>query len=192
MKLYVKYMVSLRCKALVEEELKRLGLSSKQVIVDIGMVDILEDITEEQKETFRLNLLKSGLELLDEQRSELIETIKDVITDMIHNQEERPKVNYSDYISEKIGLDYRYLSSIFSEVKGSTIQQFIIWHKIERAKEMILYGDYSLTEIATRLHYSSVAHLSGQFRKVTGLTSSYYKQIKLKRNKILSLEAPLL
>lgn len=192
MKLYVKYMISLQCKALVVEELKRLGLSSKQVIVDIGMVDILEDITEEQKETFRLNLLKSGLEVLDEKSSELIEKIKDVITDMIHNQEERPKVNYSDYIAEKIGLDYNYLSGIFSEVKGTTIQQFIIWHKIERAKEMLLYGDYSLTEIADRLHYSSVAHLSGQFKKVTGLTSSYYKQIKLQRNKILSLTTNLL
>ncbi len=192
MKLYVKHMISLQCKALVVEELKRLGLSSKQVIVDIGMVDILEDITEEQKETFRLNLLKSGLEVLDEKSSELIEKIKDVIMDMIHNQEERPKVNYSDYIAEKIGLDYNYLSGIFSEVKGTTIQQFIIWHKIERAKEMLLYGDYSLTEISDRLHYSSVAHLSSQFKKVTGLTSSYYKQIKLQRNKILSLTTNLL
>ena len=192
MKLYVKYMISLRCKALVEEELKRLGLSAKQVIVDIGMVDILEDITEEQKETFRLSLLKSGLEVLDEKRSELIERIKDVIIDMIHNQEERPKVNYSDYIAEKIGLDYTYLSGLFSEVKGTTIQQFIIWHKIERAKEMLLYGDYSLTEVANRLHYSSVAHLSSQFKKVTGLTSSYYKEIKLQRNHILSINTPML
>jgi AraC-like DNA-binding protein len=185
-------MVSLRCKALVEDELKRLGLSSRQVIVDIGMVDILEDITEEQKEIFRLNLLKSGLELLDEKRSELIEKIKEVIMDMVHNQEERPKVNYSDYIAEKIGLDYQYLSGIFSEVKGTTIQQFIIWHKIERAKEMLLYGDFSLTEIANRLHYSSVAHLSSQFKKVTGLTSSYYKQIKLQRNNILSVNTHML
>jgi AraC-like DNA-binding protein len=185
-------MVSLRCKALVEDELKRLGLSSRQVIVDIGMVDILEDITEEQKEIFRLNLLKSGLELLDEKRSELIEKIKEVIMDMVHNQEERPKVNYSDYIAEKIGLDYQYLSGIFSEVKGTTIQQFIIWHKIERAKEMLLYGDFSLTEIANRLHYSSVAHLSSQFKKVTGLTSSYYKQIKLQRNNILSINTHML
>lgn len=192
MKLYVKYMVSLRCKALVEEELKRLGLGSKRVIVDIGMVDILEDITEEQKEAFRSNLLKSGMEVLDEKRSELIEKIKDVIVDMIYNQEERSKVNYSDYIAEKIGLDYTYLSGLFSEVKGTTIQQFIIWHKIERAKEMLLYGDYSLTEIAHRLHYSSVAHLSGQFKKVTGLSSSYYKQIKLQRNKILSPDTNLL
>lgn len=185
-------MVSLRCKALVEEELKRLGLGSKQVIVDIGIVDILEDITEEQKEAFRLNLLKSGMEVLDEKRSELIERIKDVIMDMIHKQEDRTKVNYSDYIAEKIGLDYTYLSGLFSQVKGTTIQQFIIWHKIERAKEMLLYGDYSLTEIAHRLHYSSVAHLSAQFKKVTGLSSSYYKQIKLQRNKILSLDTNLL
>jgi AraC-like DNA-binding protein len=186
MKLYIKYMISLRCKALVEEELKKMGIITKHVFVDLGLVEILEDITEEQKETFRLNLLKAGLEVLDEKRSELIERIKDVIIDMIHCQEEIPKVNYSDYISEKIGLDYNYLSSMFSEVKGTTIQQFIIWHKIERAKEMLLYSDHNLTEIAHRLHYSSVAHLSSQFKKITGLTSSYYKQIRMQRNKILS------
>ncbi len=186
MKLYIKYMVSLRCKALVEEELKRLGVSSQHIIVDLGLVDILEDITEEQKETFRVNLLRAGMEVLDEKRSVLIERIKDVIIEMIHYTEELPKVNYSDYISEKVGLDYNYLSNIFSEVKGTTIQQFIITHKIEKAKGMLLYGDHNLTEIAHRLHYSSVAHLSSQFKKVTGLTSSYYKQLKSRRQEILS------
>jgi AraC-like DNA-binding protein len=163
MKLYIKYMVSLRCKALVEEELKKLGVSSQHVIVDLGQVDILEDITEEQKEVLRINLLRSGMELLDERRSELIEKIKGVIIDMIYFSQEIPKVNYSDYISEQLGLDYKYLSGMFSEVKGITIQQFIITHKIERAKEMLLYGDHNLTEIAYRLDYSSVAHLSNGF-----------------------------
>jgi AraC-like DNA-binding protein len=163
MKLYIKYMVSLRCKALVEEELKKLGVSSQHVIVDLGQVDILEDITEEQKEILRINLLRSGMELLDERRSELIEKIKGVIIDMIYFSQEIPKVNYSDYISEQLGLDYKYLSGMFSEVKGITIQQFIITHKIERAKEMLLYGDHNLTEIAYRLDYSSVAHLSNGF-----------------------------
>jgi AraC-like DNA-binding protein len=184
MKLYVKYMVSLRCKALVEEELKRLGVTSQHIILDLGLVDILEEISEEQKEALRINLLKAGLELLDEKRSELIEKIQKVIIDMIHYTEELPKVNYSDYISEKLGLDYKYLSSMFSDVKGITIQQFIIAHKIERAKEMLLYGEYNLTEISERLHYSSVAHLSGQFKKVTGLSASYYKQIKSRRKKL--------
>ncbi len=135
-------MVSLRCKTLVEEELKRLGVSSQHIIVDLGMVEILEEITDEQKEILKFSLLRSGLEVLDEKRSELIEKIKDVIIDMIHNTGELPRVNYSDYISEKLGLDYTYLSNIFSEVKGTTIQQFIISHKTERAKEMVLYGDH--------------------------------------------------
>lgn len=179
-------MVSLRCKSLVEEELKKLGVSSQHVIVDLGLVDILEDITEEQKEVLRINLLRSGMELLDERRSELIEKIKGVIIDMIYFSQEIPKVNYSDYISEQLGLDYKYLSGMFSEVKGIAIQQFIITHKIGRAKEMLLYGDHNLTEIAYRLDYSSVAHLSNQFKKVTGLTSSYYKQIKSRRRKLIS------
>jgi AraC-like DNA-binding protein len=186
MKFYIKYMVSLRCKALVEDELKRLGVNAQHVIVNLGQVAIADELTEEQKEAFRLNLLKSGLEVLDEKRSELIEKIEDVIIAMIHYNEEMPKVNYSDYISEKVGLDYNYLSGIFSDVKGTTIQQFIITHKIERAKEMLLYGDNNLTEIAYRLHYSSVAHLSHQFKKVTGLTASYYKQIKSQRLKLRS------
>ncbi len=186
MKLHIKYMVSLRCKTLVEEELKRLGVKSQHVIVDLGLVDILEDITEEQKETFRINLLRSGLEVLDEKRSVLIERIKDVIIEMIHFRDELPRANYSDYISEKLGLDYNYLSNIFSEVKGTTIQQFIISHKIERAKEMLLYGDYNLTQIAHKLNYSSVAHLSCQFKKVTGLTSSFYKHLKSRRQELLS------
>jgi AraC-like DNA-binding protein len=179
-------MVSLRCKELVKEELKRLGVSSNHIIVDLGQVEVLEDITYEQKEILRLNLLRSGLELLDENRSTLIEKIKNAIIDMIHFSEELPKVNYSVYISEKLELDYTYLSNIFTEVKGTTIQQFIISHKIERAKEMLLYGDHNLTEIAYRLQYSSVAHLSTQFKKITGLTPSFYKQLKSRRKELLA------
>jgi AraC-like DNA-binding protein len=186
MKLHIKYMVSLRCKTLVDDELKRLGVSSQHIIVDLGLVEILEEITEEQREILRVSLLRSGLEVLDEKRSELIEKIKDVIIELIHYTKELPKVNYSDFISEKLGLDYTYLSNMFSEVKGTTIQQFIISHKIERAKEMVLYGDHNLTEIAYRLNYSSVAHLSNQFKKVTGLAPSYYKQLKSRRRELLS------
>ncbi|MDP3929795.1 MAG: helix-turn-helix domain-containing protein [Bacteroidia bacterium] len=179
MKLYIKYMVSLRCKMMVKEELKKLGIH--YVIVDLGMVEILEDITQEQHDILKINLLKSGLELLDNKRSILIEKIKGVIVEMIHYSDEVPRVNYSDFISEKLGYDYTYLSNIFSEVKGITIQQFIIIHKIERVKELLLYDELNLTEIAYLMHYSSVAHLSNQFKKITGLSPSFYKSLKEKR-----------
>lgn len=156
MKLHIKYMVSLRCKMVVKEELARLGLH--YVVLDHGMVEILEDIPIEQRELLRSSLLRSGLELLDDKRSILIEKIKNVIIEMIHYADEMPSVNISEYISKKLAYDYTYLSNIFSQVKGSTIQQFIILHKIERVKELLLYDELNLTEISYRLHYSSVAH----------------------------------
>jgi AraC-like DNA-binding protein len=184
MKLYIKYMVSLRCKMMVKEELKKLGLH--YVIVRLGMVEILEDITDEQRELLNKNLLKSGLELLDDKKSILIEKIKTVIVEMIHyNNDELPIENYSDYISEKVGQDYTYLANAFSEVKGITIQHFIIIHKIEKVKELLIYDELSLTEISYRLHYSSVAHLSNQFKKITGLSPSFYKNLKNQRRKNL-------
>ena len=179
MKLYIKYMVSLRCKMMVKEELKKLGL--KYVVVDLGMAEILEDITVDQREKLKVNLLKSGLELLDDKRSILVEKIKNAIVEMIHYSEELPKTNYSDYLGEKLGYDYTYLANTFSEVKGITIQQFIILHKIERVKEFLLYDELSISEISNKLHYSSAAHLSNQFKRVTGLTPSFYKQLKEKR-----------
>lgn len=164
---------------IVKEELAKLGL--RYVVVDLGMVEVLEDITEMQRAELKENLLRSGLELLDDKKSILIEKIKNVINEMIHYSDEVPKVNYSEYISEKLQYDYTYLSNVFSEVKGITIQQFIIIHKIERAKELLLYDELNLTEISYKLHYSSVAHLSNQFKKVTGLSPSYYNQLKKKR-----------
>ena len=183
MKLYIKYMVSLRCKMMVKEELKKLGLN--YVIVDLGMVEILEDITEFQHKELKNNLLKSGLELLDDKKSILIEKIKNLITEMIHYSDELPKENYSDYISEKLNYNYTYLANTFSEVQGITIQQYIILHKIERVKELLLYDELNLTEISYKLNYSSVAHLSNQFKKVTGLSPSFYKQLKQNRKKNL-------
>ena len=183
MKLYIKFMVSLRCKMVVKEELKKLGL--RYTLVDLGMVEILEDINQDQHDILKINLLKFGLELLDNKRSILIEKIKSVIVEMIHYTDEVPKVNYSDFISEKLGYDYTYLSNIFSEVKGITIQQFIILHKIERVKELLLYDELNLTEISYLMHYSSVAHLSNQFKKITGLSPSYYKTLKYKRDNTL-------
>ena len=167
----------------VKEDLKKLGLHF--VVVDLGMVDVLENIKPEQHDQLKSNLRKSGLELLDDKKSILIERIKNVIVDMIHYSDELPKVNYSDYISEKLGYDYTYLSNMFSEVKGITIQQYIIIHKIEKVKELLLYNELTLTEISYQLHYSSVAHLSNQFKKVTGLTPSHYKGLKDKRRKSL-------
>ena len=172
-------MVSLRCKMMVKEELKKLGL--KYVLVDLGMVEILEDITQNQRVQLKKNLLKSGLELLDDKKSILIEKIKNVITEMIHYSDDIPRGNYSEYISEKLGYDYTYLANTFSEVKGITIQQFIIINKIERVKELLLYDELNLSEISYKLNYSSAAHLSNQFKKVTGLSPSYYKQLKNKR-----------
>ncbi|WP_246202996.1 helix-turn-helix domain-containing protein [Fulvivirga lutimaris] len=183
-KLYIKYMVSLRCKMMVKEELSKLGIH--YVVLDLGVVEVLEDITIEQRAELKMNLLKSGLELLDDKRSILIERIKNVIIEMIHHTDELPKVNYSDYISEKLDYDYTYLANTFSEVKGITIQQFIIINKIERAKELLIYDELSLTEISYKLHYSSVAHLSNQFKKITGLTPTFYKELKDKRK--LNLE----
>jgi AraC-like DNA-binding protein len=183
MKLYVKYMVSHRCKMMVKEELKKLGLH--YVIVDLGMVEILEEITLEQREMLKINLKKSGLELLDDKKSILVENIKNVIIEMIHYTDEESNVNYSDYISEKLGYDYTYLANTFSEVKGVTIQHFIILNKIERVKELLLYNELSLSEIAYRMNYSSTAHLSNQFKKITGLTPSYYKGITEMRRKNL-------
>ena len=179
MKLYIKYMVSLRCKMMVKAELKKLGI--KYNVIELGMVEILEDITQKQREQLKINLLKSGLELLDNKKSILIEKIKNVITEMVHYSDELPKVNYSEYISEKLNYDYTYLANTFSEVKGITIQQFIINHKIEKVKELLLYDELNLTEISYKLNYSSVAHLSNQFKKVTGLSPSFYKKLRQKR-----------
>lgn len=181
MKLYIKYMVSLRCKMVVKEELKKLGLHF--IVVDLGEVEVMEDLTQNQHDILKEALLKSGLELMDDKRSVLIEKIKNVIVEMVHYADELPKINYSDYISEKLHYDYTYLSNLFSEVKGVTIQQFIILHKIERVKELLLYEEFTLTEISYQLQYSSVAHLSNQFKKITGLTPSQFKLLKYKHRK---------
>lgn len=172
-------MVSLRCKMVVQQELEKIGLHC--VKVDLGTIEVIENINDSQKQELEINLKRYGLELLDDKRNILIEKIKAVIIEMIHYSDELPKVNYSDYISEKLGYDYTYLANTFSEVKGTTIQQYIINHKIEKVKELLLYEDLSLTEISYQLHYSSVAHLSNQFKKITGLTPSYFKHLKEKK-----------
>ncbi|WP_347219422.1 AraC family transcriptional regulator [Chryseobacterium sp.] len=179
MKLYIKYMVSLRCKMVVHQELEKLGI--KNAVVDLGTVELLDDISSEQRQLLKENLLKTGLEVLDDKKSILIEKIKNVVIEMIHYSDELPKENFSDYISEKLGYDYTYLANTFSEVKGMTLQHFIIINKVEKVKELLLYDELNLTEISYKLNYSSVAHLSNQFKKITGLSPSFYKQLKQRR-----------
>ena len=176
MKLYIKYMVSIRCKMVVKEELHKLGIH--HVILSLGVVEVMEDLTLEQHELLKKALLQSGLELMDDKKAILIEKIKNVIIEMVHYTDELPKVNYSDYISEKLSLDYTHMSKIFSEVNGITIEKYIIAHKIERVKELLLYDELNLTQISYILNYSSVSHLSQQFKKVTGLTPRFFKQLK--------------
>ena len=163
----------------VKEELKKLRLHF--IVVDLGEIEIMEDISDEQREQLKIGLLDYGLELMDDKRAVLIEKIKVVITEMVHYVDELPAMNYSDYISEKLNYDYTYLSNIFSEVKGITIQQFIIIHKVEKIKELIIYDELNITEIAEKMNYSSVSHLSNQFKKITGLPPSHFKKLKDKR-----------
>jgi AraC-like DNA-binding protein len=179
LKLYIKYMVSARCKMVVKEEFNKIGLHF--IIVDMGVVDSMEDITASQREQVGAALLKSGLELMDDKKAVLIEKIKNAIIEMVHYTDELPKTNFSDYLSQKLNYDYTYLANLFSEVQGTTIEKFIIAHKIERVKELIIYDELSLTEIAWNMHYSSIAHLSNQFKKTTGLTPSHFKKLKNKR-----------
>lgn len=148
------------------------------VVVDLGEVEIMENVTGESLEQLKTALLSEGFELMDDRKAILIEKIKNVITEMIHNSDEEINMNYSDFIVGKLDYDYNYLSTLFSELKGITIQQFIIVHKIERAKELLRYGELNLTQISYKLHYSSVGHLSNQFKKVTGLSPSEFKQLK--------------
>jgi AraC-like DNA-binding protein len=172
-------MVSNRCKMAVKEELKKLGLHF--IVVDLGEVDVMENITLDQRQQLKAGLLNSGFELMDDKKSMLIEKIKNVIIEMVHHSDEVIKVNFSIYLSEKLNHDYTYLSNLFSEVQGTTIERFIISHKTERVKELIIYGEHNITEIAWKMGYSSVAHLSSQFKKVTGLSPSHFKNMKDKR-----------
>lgn len=183
MKLYIKYMVSLRCKMIVQEALDSLNI--KYVDIELGLVETVVSTSEKKRRELEEILKKSGLQLLNDKKSILIEKIKVVIIQMVHYSDELPAQNYSEYLSEKLGYDYTYLANTFSEVKGITIQHFIIIHKIERAKELMLYNEMNLTEIAYTLHYSSVAHLSNQFKKITGLSPSFYRQLGLKRKQNL-------
>jgi AraC-like DNA-binding protein len=167
----------------VREELTNLGINFRSV--ELGEVEVMEKISVEQHDGLKTALLKSGLELMDDKKSILIQKIKNVIIELVHSSEEQLTVNFSEYLSHKLNYDYTYLANLFSEVQGTTIEKFLIAHKIERVKELLVYNELNLTEIAYRMHYSSVAHLSSQFKKVTGLTPSHFKQLKNKRRSML-------
>lgn len=172
-------MVSNRCKMAVKVELRKLGLHF--VVVDLGEVEIMEDITPEERELLKSALSSSGIELMEDKKAVLIEKIKNAVIDMVHNPNETLKMKFSVFISEKLNYDYTYLSNLFTEVQGSSIAQFIIAHKVERIKELIIYDELNITEIAYLMSYSSVAHLSNQFKKETGLTPTQFKNLKEKR-----------
>lgn len=176
MKLIIKNMVSLRCKIVVKSILQDLGI--QPAIVELGEVNIKNKLSPKKARMLRAALFELGFELMEDKKSILIEKIKILIIEMIHYSEEPPLLNFSCFLSENLGYDYQYLSTLFSEVKGVTIEHYIISHKIEKAKELLIYNELTLTEIAEKLHYSSVAHLSNQFKKVTGLTPTFFKKMK--------------
>ena len=183
MKIYIQNMVCTRCKIVVKSEIEKLGLHF--TTVELGEAEIIEDISADQFHLLGASLKKTGLELMDDKKSILVEKIKTTIIELIHYTDEQIKTNLSDYLSEKLNYNYTYLANLFSEVKGTTIEKFYLAHKIERVKELLVYDELNLTEIADKLHYSSVAHLSNQFKKMTGLTPSHFKNLKYKRRSAL-------
>jgi AraC-like DNA-binding protein len=184
LKLYIKNMVCIRCKMVVKSELEKLGLQYSSI--ELGEAEISGEISQDMKDRLDIALKKQGLELMDDKKSKLIEKIKTIIIELIHYSDYPLKINLSDFLTSKLNYDYTYMANLFSEVQGTTIEHFFIYHKIERVKELLVYDELNLKEIAYKLHYSSVAHLSNQFKKVTGLTPSHFKQLKHKRR--ISLE----
>ncbi len=176
-------MISARCKMLVKAALTELGFHF--VLVDLGEVDIMENITTSQREQLRKALQEAGLELMEDKRAILLEKIKLTIIDVVHHREEDTRINFSHYLSEKLQYDYTHLANIFSEASGTTIEQYMIAQKIERIKELLTYDELNITEIAWKMNYSSVAHLSNQFKKVTGLAPSHFKKIKENKRTVL-------
>jgi len=176
-------MVSLRCKLMVKQELDKLGIAYNSI--ELGEVQLVDPISEATRQSLKEELHKSGLELLYDKKAIMIEKIINIIVEMVHYTDEIPNVNFSDYLSEKMNLDYHKMSEIFSKTKGVTIEHFIILHKIEKIKELIIYDDLNLTEISYKMHYSSVAHLSRQFKQVTGLTPTFFKSLSKNQRKNL-------
>jgi AraC-like DNA-binding protein len=181
MKIYIKNMVCSRCKLVVKSELEKLGLNI--LSVELGEAEIINSLDEKQKELVVKKLEQFGFEVIDDKRSRLIEQIKTIIIELVHHNQEGIKTNLSDFISEKLSLDYNYLSNLFSEVEGITVEKYFILQRIEKVKELLVYDEMNLSEIAYQLNYSSVAYLSNQFKKITGFTPTYFKQLKEKKRK---------
>jgi YesN/AraC family two-component response regulator len=174
--IFIKNMVCDRCIMVVQNELEKLGLDAKNI--KLGEVILSKEITSLEKENLSKTLEPLGFEVIDDKKGRIIEKIKNIIIDLVHHQDSDVKTNLSDVLSDKLHHDYNYLSNLFSEVEGTTIEKYFIAQKVEKVKELLVYDELSLSEIANRLNYSSVAYLSNQFKKVTGLTPSHFKQIK--------------
>ena len=172
-------MVCIRCQIAVKTELEKFGLHHTRV--ELGETEIMEDLSEEQLDNLNTSLKKIGLELLYDKKSIIVEKIKAIIIELVHFNEDQIKTNLSDYLCAKLNHNYTYLSNLFSEIKGTSIENFYLSNKIEKVKELMIYDELNLTEIAYKLHYSSVAHLSNQFKKMTGLTPSHFKKLKNNR-----------
>ncbi|MFT3904018.1 MAG: AraC family transcriptional regulator [Niabella sp.] len=185
MKLHIRNMVCERCILVVRNELEKMGLPIKDIL--LGEVELGRKITPAEKETLEGILKSLGFELIDDKKSKLIEQVKTLIIELVHYKptEEQPALNLSAYLSRELLHDYHYLSNLFSEVEGTTIEKYYIAQKIEKVKELLVYDELSLSEIADRLNYSSVAYLSNQFKKVTGLTPSHFKKVKANKRKPL-------
>jgi AraC-like DNA-binding protein len=181
MRLYIKNMVSNRCKMVVRSELEKFGIDF--LSVELGEVVLKDNLLPEQRKLFNESLQNSGLELIEDKKSILVERIKNAIIDLVHYSDSYLKQNFSVYLSEKLNHDYTYLSNIFSENQKYSIAQFLLMHKIERVKELLIYDELNITEIANSMHYSSVSHLSTQFKKMTGLTPTQYKRLKHRERK---------
>ena len=181
--IFIKNMVCDRCIMVVQNELEKLGLDAKNI--KLGEVILSKEITSLEKENLSKTLEPLGFEVIDDKKGRIIEKIKNIIIDLVHHQDSDVKTNLSDVLSDKLHHDYNYLSNLFSEVEGTTIEKYFIAQKVEKVKELLVYDELSLSEIANRLNYSSVAYLSNQFKKVTGLTPSYFKQVREDKRKPL-------
>lgn len=184
MKIFIQNMVSLRCKMMVKSELEKLDITYK--CIELGEAKLYKTLSITERQLLKEALHKSGLELMDDKKAILIEQIINIIVEMVHYSDELPEVSFSILLSEKMQQDYHKMAEIFSKTKGITIEHFIIIHKVEKIKELIIYDELNLTEISYKMHYSSLAHLSKQFKQITGLTPSFFKS--LSKRKRINLE----
>lgn len=182
-KIYIKNMVCNRCKMVVTSELEKLGI--RPLSVSLGEVVLERDLTLNEKASLEAILQSLGFSLIDDRKSRLIEQVKNAIVELVHYENSELKINLSDLLSSRLNHDYNYISNLFSEVEGTTIEKYFIAQKIERVKELLVYDELNLSEIADMLNYSSVAHLSNQFKKVTGLTPTYFKNLREDKRKPL-------